>query len=146
VLPGPANAAAEAQLRERAAEAGLRDAVVMPGFVQTADLEGLYAAADAFVLPSLIEGFGLPVLEAMARGTPVACSQDSAPGEVAGDAGLLFDPTSVIEIADSTVRLLTDPSLRAQLTAAGRKRAAEYTWSRCAAQTMDVYLRALRRG
>jgi glycosyltransferase involved in cell wall biosynthesis len=146
VLPGPPNAAAETQLRERAAEAGLHDAVVVPGFVGTADLEGLYAAADAFVLPSLIEGFGLPVLEAMARGTPVACSRDSAPGEVAGDAGLLFDPTSVLEIADSTVRLLTDPALRARLSAAGRERAGEYTWSRCAAQTMDVYLRALRRG
>ncbi|MDX6700458.1 MAG: hypothetical protein QOF26_684 [Baekduia sp.] len=143
VLPGPPNAEAEAALRSLAAAQGLDGAVTIPGFVETADLEGLYAAAGAFVLPSLIEGFGLPVLEAMARGVPVACTRDSAPGEIAGDAGLLFDPTSEAEIAGATVRLLTDAPLRERLSAAGRARAAGYTWERCAAETLDSYRRAV---
>jgi glycosyltransferase involved in cell wall biosynthesis len=144
VLPGPPNAEAEAALRAHAARAGLDGVVTIPGFVESEDLEGLYAAATAFVLPSLIEGFGLPVLEAMARGLPVACTRDSAPGEVAGDAGLLFNPTSEAEIADATVRLLTDPALHERLSAAGRARAASFSWERCAAETLDSYRRALR--
>ena len=143
VLPGPPNAEAEAALRALATSLGLDGAVTIPGFVDDADLEGLYVEAGAFVLPSLVEGFGLPVLEAMARGLPVACSRDSAPGEVAGDAGLLLDPTSEGEIVDATVRLLTDADLRARLSAAGRQRAAGYTWERCADETLDVYRRAL---
>jgi glycosyltransferase involved in cell wall biosynthesis len=143
VLPGPPNAAAEAALRALAAGQGLDGAVVVPGFLDAADLEGLYAAADAFVLPSLVEGFGLPVLEAMARGLPVACSRDSAPGEVAADAGLLLDPTSEDAIADATIALLTAGALRERLAAAGRERVKAYTWERCAEETLDVYARAL---
>jgi glycosyltransferase involved in cell wall biosynthesis len=143
VLPGPASAEAEAALRALADGVGLDDAVTIPGFVDNADLEGLYAEAEAFVLPSLVEGFGLPVLEAMARGLPVACSRDSAPGEIAGTAGLLLDPTSEVEIADATVRLLTDAELGARLSSAGRVRAASYTWERCADETLDVYRRAV---
>jgi glycosyltransferase involved in cell wall biosynthesis len=144
VLPGPGNPEAEAALLAHAGAAGLEPGVVtIPGFVEAEELEGLYAAASAFVLPSLMEGFGLPVLEAMARGLPVACTRDSAPGEVAGDAGLLFDPTSVDAIAASTVALLTDASLRERLAAAGRARAASYTWERCADETLASYRRAL---
>jgi glycosyltransferase involved in cell wall biosynthesis len=146
VLPGPPNAEAEAALRALVTSVGLDGAVTIPGFVETADLEGLYAEAEAFVLPSLVEGFGLPVLEAMARGLPVACSRDSAPGEVAGTAGLLLDPTSETEIADATVRLLTDGELRARLSVAGKERAAGYTWERCADETLGVYRRALAGG
>jgi glycosyltransferase involved in cell wall biosynthesis len=146
VLPGPPNADAEAALLAHAGAAGLEPgAVTIPGFVAAEELEGLYAAASAFVLPSLIEGFGLPVLEAMARGLPVACSADSAPGEIAGDAGLLFDPTSVEAIAAATLRLLTDAPLRERLAAAGRARAASYTWERCAEETLASYARALAR-
>ena len=143
VLPGPPNPEAQATLLARAARAGVADAVTIPGFVAAEDLEGLYAAATAFLLPSLVEGFGLPVLEAMARGLPVACSRGSAPGEVAGDAGLLFDPTSVEEISAATVALLTDAPLRERLAAAGRARAATYTWERCADETLASYRRAL---
>jgi glycosyltransferase involved in cell wall biosynthesis len=145
VLPGPPNAAAEDALRAHAERHGVGAAVTIPGFLETADLEGLYAAARAFVLPSLVEGFGLPVLEAMARGLPVACSRDSAPGEVAGDAGLTLDPTSVASIATATTALLTDDALHARLIAAGRVRAAQYTWERCADETLAVYARALQR-
>ena len=143
VLPGPPNAEAEAALRTLAASLGLDGAVTIPGFVDAADLEGLYAEATAFALPSLVEGFGLPVLEAMVRGLPVACSRDSAPGEVAGSAGLLVDPTSEADIAGATVRLLTDAELRDRLSAAGKERAAGYTWERCADETLEVYRRAL---
>jgi glycosyltransferase involved in cell wall biosynthesis len=143
VLPGPPNAEAEAALRALATSLGLGEAVTIPGFVDSADLEGLYAEAAAFVLPSLVEGFGLPVLEAMARGLPVACSRDSAPGEIAGAAGLLVDPTSEVDVAGATVRLLTDDDLRARLSTAGRERAAGYTWERCADETLEVYRRAL---
>lgn len=143
VLPGPPNAEAEAALLAVARRAGAGDAVVIPGFIEPADLEGLYAAASAFVLPSLVEGFGLPVLEAMARAVPVACSRDSAPGEVAGEAALSFDPRSVEEIAGAIRSLLIDEGLRARLRAAGPKRASQFTWARCAEDTMAVYRRAL---
>jgi glycosyltransferase involved in cell wall biosynthesis len=145
VLPGPPNAEAGAALLAHAARHGVADAVTIPGFVEAEELEGLYAAATAFVLPSLVEGFGLPVLEAMARGLAVACSRDSAPGEIAGDAGLLVDPTSVAEIAAATVRLLADAPLRESLAAAGRARAASYTWERCAEETLASYAKALAR-
>jgi glycosyltransferase involved in cell wall biosynthesis len=114
-----------------------------PGYLRFADLPGYLGGALVAAYPSYGEGFGLPVLEAMARGLPVACSRDSAPGEVAGTAGLLLDPTSEVEIADATLRLLTDAELRARLSAAGRERAASYTWERCAEETLDVYRRAL---
>jgi glycosyltransferase involved in cell wall biosynthesis len=143
VLPGPPDEVHEAALRAQAAALGIADALHIPGFVSAADLEGLYAAAGAFVLPSLVEGFGLPVLEAMARGVPVACSEGSAPAEVAGDAALLFDPRSEPAIAAATVALLTDPAERARLAAAGPQRAGAYTWERCAEATMQSYRRAL---
>lgn len=142
-LPGPPNADAQAALQALAEREGVGDAVVIPGFLDAADLEGLYAAAAAFVLPSFSEGFGLPVLEAMARAAPVACSRDSAPGEVAGDAALSFDPHSVDEIAGAIRTLLTDDAVAARLRTAGPARAAQYTWARCAEETLDVYRRAL---
>jgi glycosyltransferase involved in cell wall biosynthesis len=79
----------------------------------------------------------------MARGLPVACSRDSAPGEIAADAGLLLDPASEDAIADATIALLTDGALRERLAAAGRERVKSYTWERCARETLDVYTRAL---
>lgn len=145
VMPGPPSAHHEAQLRATAHAAGVADAIHLPGFVSTEDLDGLYAAASAFVLPSIVEGFGLPVLEAMQRGTPVACSSGSAPGEIAGDAAVTFDPLSVSGIAAALLKLLTDPGLRTDLTALGKARAATFTWERCAEETMAVYERAQRR-
>lgn len=143
VLPGPPNPEAQAVLHTVAERAGVGDAVAIPGFLDAADLEGLYAAAAAFVLPSISEGFGLPVLEAMARAVPVACSRDSAPGEVAGDAALSFDPLATGEIAAAIRALLTDDAVAARLRTAGPARAAQYTWARCAEETLDVYRRAL---
>jgi glycosyltransferase involved in cell wall biosynthesis len=133
----------EAQLRERAQTLGIEDDVRFPGWLSDAEVEGLWAIADAFVFPSLYEGFGLPVLEAMARGVPVACSEASSLPEVAGDAALLFDPHDEAAIADALGRVLVDTQLAERLRAAGRKRVREFTWERTARATIDSYLRAL---
>jgi glycosyltransferase involved in cell wall biosynthesis len=131
----------EAELRELAASLGV-DAV-FPAWLPVEDLEGLYALAAAFVFPSLAEGFGLPVLEAMARGVPVACSARSSLPEVAGDAALLFDPTDPAEIAAALERLLGDATEAERLRAAGSERAALFTWERTAELTADAYARTL---
>ncbi|WP_302182683.1 glycosyltransferase family 4 protein [Paraconexibacter antarcticus] len=133
----------EADLRARATALGTLADVRLVGWVGNAEMEGLYAVADAFVFPSLYEGFGLPVLEAMARGVPVACADRSSLPEVAGDAALLFDPENVSAMRDALVRLLGDTALCARLTAAGRTRAQEFSWARTADLTLGVYRRAL---
>jgi glycosyltransferase involved in cell wall biosynthesis len=142
VLPGYPTPHEE-ELRARAAELGTAGDVRFPAWVDGADLEGLYAIADAFVFPSLYEGFGLPVLEAMQRDVPVATSARSSLGEVAGDAALLFDPESVDEIEAALRRLLDDGALRERLRAAGRARAATFTWERTAQLTVEAYERTL---
>jgi glycosyltransferase involved in cell wall biosynthesis len=142
VMPG-ARTPYEEALRQEAAELGLDDAVVFPGHVSDADLEGLYAAASAFAFPSLNEGFGLPLLEAMARDVPVVTSRVSALPEVAGDAALLVDPTSVEEIAQAVTRVLTDEGVRKRLVSAGRERPQAFTWERCAQGTRESWERAL---
>ena len=112
------------------------------GWVGDGQMEGLYAAADAFVFPSLSEGFGLPVLEAMARGVPVACSNRPPLTEVAGDAALLFDPTSPRTIAGAIAALLGDDAVRARLRTAGPEHAARFTWAATAQATLRSYRRA----
>jgi glycosyltransferase involved in cell wall biosynthesis len=133
----------EAELRARAAALGVLADVRFEGWVGAGELEGLWALADAFVFPSLYEGFGLPVLEAMARGVPVACADASSLPEVAGDAALLFDPRAEREIAAAIERLLGEPALAASLRAKGRARARRFTWARTARLTLDSYARAL---
>jgi glycosyltransferase involved in cell wall biosynthesis len=142
VLPGYPTAH-EQELRERAAAAGVAERVRFLGWGSGAEIEGLWDLAEAFVFPSLYEGFGLPILEAMARGVPVACSNVSSLPEVAGDAALLFDPRDERAIAGALERLLGDPALRARLRAAGEERAREFTWERTARLTLASYARAL---
>jgi len=142
VLPGSPTPY-EDSLRRLAAELGMVDDVAFPGWIDEAQLEGLYAAADCFVLPSLQEGFGLPVLEAMSRGVPVACSDVSSLPEVAGDAALLFDPRDERSIADAVSRLLGDPALAQDLAARGRRRCELFTWRRTAELTLESYRRAI---
>jgi glycosyltransferase involved in cell wall biosynthesis len=131
-------------LRSRAAGLGIGDRVVFTGWIEDGELEGLYAAATAFVYPSLIEGFGMPLLEAMQRGVPVACSNVSALPEVAGQAAELFDPHDPTAIAAALRRLLDDPARRAELIALGERRYPEFTWERAAHGTLETYRRALR--
>ncbi len=111
VLPGYPTAH-EAELRERARALGIESDVRFPAWISPAELEGLWAIADAFVFPSLYEGFGLPVLEAMARGVPVACSNASSLPEVAGDAALLFDPRDEGAIAQRAGAAAVRPHAR----------------------------------
>jgi glycosyltransferase involved in cell wall biosynthesis len=133
----------ENELREQARRAGVDGDVRMCGWVSAADLEGLWSLAEAFVFPSLYEGFGLPVLEAMARGVPVACSNASSLPEVAGEAALLFDPRKESEIAAALRRILADGELRGRLRALGRARAQLFTWERTARLMLESYARAL---
>jgi glycosyltransferase involved in cell wall biosynthesis len=142
VLPGYATWH-ERELRELAAAAGVLADVRFPEWLSAPELEGLWTLARAFVFPSLYEGFGLPVLEAMARGVPVACSNRSSLPEVAGDAAMLFDPQDVGQIAAAVERVLYDEPLAAGLRERGLRRAREFTWERTARLTLDVYARAL---
>jgi glycosyltransferase involved in cell wall biosynthesis len=142
VLPGYATPH-EAQLRERASTLGVSGDVCFLGWVSARELEGLYAVASAIVLPTLAEGFGLPVLEAMARGVPVACSDLPVLREVAGDDALFFDPRSEAAIAQAITRVLGDPDLALGLRTAGPARAARFSWRRAAEQTLAVYERAV---
>jgi glycosyltransferase involved in cell wall biosynthesis len=125
------------------ARLGIADDVRLLGWVSDAELEGLYALAALFVLPSLYEGFGLPVLEAMARGVPVACSDRGSLREVAGSAALVFDPEQPDDIARAIAHVLADPAEADRLRAAGREQAARFTWERSAQLTLDAYRRAL---
>jgi glycosyltransferase involved in cell wall biosynthesis len=132
----------ERELRERAASAGVAEDVRFLGWVSGEEIEGLWALTDAFVFPSLYEGFGLPVLEAMARGVPVACSNASSLPEVAGDAALMFDPHDHMAIAEAIERLLADQALVEMLRTKGFEQARLFTWERTARLTLESYARA----
>jgi glycosyltransferase involved in cell wall biosynthesis len=133
----------EQELREQAATLGITDDVRILGWIAQDELEGLYHAAACLVFPSLYEGFGLPVLEAMARGLPVASSDRSSLPEVAGDAALLFDPEDTAAIASAIERLIGDPAEAERLARAGLERVAAFTWEACARATAASYERAL---
>lgn len=134
----------EQELRSLALAQGLAANVVFPSYVDQGDLEGLYAAASCFVLPSVNEGFGLPILEAMDRDVPVACSNVSAMPEVAGEAARYFDPLRTDAIAAAVLELLGDRALAARLVAAGRERVQTFSWESTAELTLDSFERAWR--
>jgi glycosyltransferase involved in cell wall biosynthesis len=130
-------------LRTLAEELGVAARVRFPDWLEEDELDGLYRLSCAFVLPSLIEGFGLPVLEAMARGVPVACANVAALPEVAGDAALLFDPSRQEEVTAAVRRLLDDSALAARLAKAGYERVKGFPWERTGASTLAGYRRAI---
>jgi len=126
----------------RVAELGLQEEVRFLGFAADADLPALYSLADLFAWPSFYEGFGIPVLEAMACGTPVVASNVSSLPEVVGDAGLMVTPGDGEALADALRRLLTDATLRADLIARGHAQAARFTWERAAQLLLQAYQQA----
>ena len=120
-------------------EEGLGDRVRLTGLVPDEDLPGLYSLAVALLFPSLYEGFGLPALEAMACGCPVAVAQASSLPEVVGRAGIYFDPHSEEEMAQAMARLLAEEGLRENLCALGLAQAAGFSWERTAALVVAAY-------
>lgn len=124
-------------------ELGMEDDVHFPGFVDDADLPALYSGAEFFAYPSLYEGFGLPIIEALACGTPVLTSDNSCLPEAGGEGAHYVDAESVESIAEGIVRLATQPELRAKLVAAGEVHARSFTWSRSLEQLLEAYERAL---
>jgi glycosyltransferase involved in cell wall biosynthesis len=127
------------KVREAARASGVGDRIRFLGFVTDEDLFYLYNACDLFVFPSFYEGFGLPVLEAMACGRAVTCSNTSAMPEVADGAAILFNPHSKQEMTGAMADLLRDAELRARMERLGQQRAAHFSWEQSARRTLDVY-------
>ena len=123
---------------------GLGDRVVCTGYLADGDVAALLGSARVFAFPSLYEGFGLPVLDAQQAGVPVVSSDRASLPEVAGEGALFVRPTSVPELADALRAVLTDRELAARLVAAGRGNVERFSWSRAAAETLDVYRSAAR--
>lgn len=115
--------------------------IVFTGFAPAADLPALYRGADVFVFPSLFEGFGIPVVEAMRCGVPVACADISCLPEIAGDAARLFDPYDAASMAGALQDLLADEELRSRYAARGRERALRYNWRDSTKQTVEAIRR-----
>lgn len=120
---------------------GLEGDVLFIGFVDDEDLPALYSAASVLAYPSLYEGFGLPVLEAMACGTPVVTSNVSSLPEVAGEAALMVPPTDVAALSEALLRVLTDGALRAHMVERGLAQARRFTWENSARQLLAAYER-----
>ena len=127
------------KVREAARSCGFASRIHFTGFVSDGELMELYNACDCFAFPSFYEGFGLPILEAMACGRAVACSNTSAMPEVADGAGLLFNPHRIEEIARALKDVLLDAELRGRMERLGLQRAATFTWKKSARATLDVY-------
>jgi glycosyltransferase involved in cell wall biosynthesis len=142
VLAGLAGWGAGALAAEVAAS-GVAERILLASYVPEADKAALFTGADVFAYPSLYEGFGLPVLEAMACGTPVVTTTGGSLPEVAGDAALLVEPGDADALAAAIAKLAGDPATRHAVAARGQARAAGFTWERCADLTAAAYHRAL---
>jgi glycosyltransferase involved in cell wall biosynthesis len=140
VLSGPAMQQHDAVM-QRISELRLADCVRHLGVLDYMELPRIYNLARAVVFPSLFEGFGIPLVEALACGRPLACSDSSAIPEVVADAGVYFDPNSTEAIAQGIMRVWDDERLRGTLVERGLQRAREFTWAACARKTVEAYRR-----
>jgi glycosyltransferase involved in cell wall biosynthesis len=138
IIRGDGQPAYARAVRERVETLGLRGAVTFEGYTEGVALRHLYARAACLVLPSLREGFGLPVLEAMACGTPVITSSNSSLPEVGGDAAVRVDPHDAVDLADAMYRVLADRDLREDLRERGLKWVRAFSWRRTAEQMSRV--------
>jgi len=126
------------KILERVRALDLDDDVILTGFVANEDLPSFYAAADLFVFPSLFEGFGIPVIEAMASGTPVCAADNSSLPEIIADAGLLFPAEDINAMRAAIEAILFDPGCQQELSAAGKRQAGKFDWRHGADRTYDV--------
>ena len=133
-------------MHQAAKKSLVKDRIHFTDYVNEKELMELYSACEIFVFPSFYEGFGLPILEAMACGRAVACSNTSAMPEVADSAGLLFNPGSTAEIVRAMRDLLLNPELRQRMERLGQKNAAQFSWARTAQMTLEVYHEAVGEG
>jgi glycosyltransferase involved in cell wall biosynthesis len=124
---------------------GLEKRIILTGYVDEPELACLYSGASAFVYPSFYEGFGLPVLEAMASGCPVICSDRASLPEVAGNAAILVDPHDAGALAHSIEKVLHDSDLRNRMATAGLERAGLFSWKKTALETLDVFKKVSKR-
>jgi alpha-1,3-rhamnosyl/mannosyltransferase len=124
-------------------ELGLQGRVILTGYVDEETLACLYSGAAAFVYPSIYEGFGLPVLEAMACGCPVLCSNSTSLPEVAGNAAVLIDPHDPGHLVQMLEKVLCDSEFRESMISAGLQRAELFSWKRTALETLAVFERVL---
>jgi glycosyltransferase involved in cell wall biosynthesis len=122
------------------------DDVVMTGYVPDEKLEVLYRNASVFAFPSLYEGFGIPVLEAMQAGVPVACSSAGSLPEIVGDAAVLFNPLSEDEMAGAILNIIEDQLIRGRLVRAGKVNLRRFNWDQCARETLSALEDAVRYG
>src|SRR5579883_699248 len=129
------------ELHRAVAQSSVSKRVHFTGFIDDAELVQFYGGCELFVFPSFYEGFGLPILEAMACGRAVACSNTSAMPEVADAAAILIDPRSTQEVARAIADVLLDPQLRLRLERLGAQRASIFSWERAAQRTLEVYRR-----
>ncbi|MDP9169999.1 MAG: glycosyltransferase family 4 protein [Acidobacteriota bacterium] len=127
------------KVREAARNSGFAGRIHFTGFVAESELLEMYNACDCFVFPSFYEGFGLPILEAMACGRAVACSNTSSMPEVADGAGFLFNPRDSDDIKRSMADILLDSELRGRMERLGLQRAAYFSWHKSARATLEVY-------
>jgi glycosyltransferase involved in cell wall biosynthesis len=127
------------RITRRIQELGLASSVTLTGYVADQDMPAIYSAAKALIYVSLMEGFGLPILEAMACGTPVISSAVSSPPEVTGDAALLVDPYDVRAIAAALRSVLDNDALRSDLRRRGYERVSLFSWEKTARQTLDIF-------
>jgi len=134
------------RIHAAAEQAAAREAIRFTGYVQDGDMPDLYRAANLLVFPSLYEGFGLPVIEAMACGTPVVCANRSSLPEVAGDAAMMFDPFDEVALQTSISTMLRDSQIAAKYRQRGLARAAAFSWKRTAERTIEVLIDAAATG
>jgi alpha-1,3-rhamnosyl/mannosyltransferase len=130
-------------IKEFVTKEGLEKNVIFIGEIVEHDLPALYSGARLFVFPSRYEGFGLPILEAMACGTPVACSRASSIPKIAGEAVLFFDPLNTSEISQTIHNIMTDSALWEKLGNEGIQQASLFTWEKTAAQVLAIYNKVL---
>ncbi|SPE36208.1 Glycosyl transferase, group 1 [Candidatus Sulfopaludibacter sp. SbA3] len=142
VLAGSAGFGSD-EILARIEKSPARDRISVLGYIPNAELAAWYVRAMVFAFPSLDEGFGMPMVEAMAAGTPVVASLSSALPEVAGDAALLVDPEDTMALGQALRNLTGKPELRKELALRGRRRARLFTWEGAVRQTWDVYREVL---